>query len=207
MTQPPDTAGGASDTPAASVDVPAADESERVERTATGTDRGSRFTGLWRNLALIVALAVLFVLGWASAPDTFMTSDNIFEILRLASVIGVVSIGMTFVITGGGIDLSVGAIVALCTVWATTTSHAVDGRRHPLVRGGGRLDHGGSRLRSGQRPVHCVRQCGAVHDDARHARRGERVRRAAVGSADADADRAGLRRLLPRPNTRQCLCW
>ena len=41
-------------------------------------------------------------------------------ILRLASVIGVVSIGMTFVITGGGIDLSVGAIVALASVWATT---------------------------------------------------------------------------------------
>ena len=43
-------------------------------------------------------------------------------ILRLASVIGVVSIGMTFVITGGGIDLSVGAIVALSSVWATTVA-------------------------------------------------------------------------------------
>ena len=41
-------------------------------------------------------------------------------ILRFASVIGVVSIGMTFVIIGGGIDLSVGAIVALASVWATT---------------------------------------------------------------------------------------
>nr|WP_255433569.1 ABC transporter permease [Tessaracoccus sp. MC1865] len=41
-------------------------------------------------------------------------------ILRLGSVIGVVSVGMTFVISGGGIDLSVGAIVALSTVWATT---------------------------------------------------------------------------------------
>ena len=35
-------------------------------------------------------------------------------------MIGVVSIGMTFVIIGGGIDLSVGAIVALASVWATT---------------------------------------------------------------------------------------
>ena len=41
-------------------------------------------------------------------------------ILRLASIVGVVSIGMTFVIIGGGIDLSVGAIVALASVWATT---------------------------------------------------------------------------------------
>jgi ribose transport system permease protein len=44
----------------------------------------------------------------------------VLTILRLASVIGVVSIGMTFVIIGGGIDLSVGAIVALSSVWATT---------------------------------------------------------------------------------------
>jgi ribose transport system permease protein len=43
-------------------------------------------------------------------------------ILRLASVIGVVSVGMTFVISGGGIDLSVGAIVALSSVWATTVA-------------------------------------------------------------------------------------
>nr|WP_281352490.1 ABC transporter permease [Phytoactinopolyspora alkaliphila] len=43
-------------------------------------------------------------------------------ILRYASIIGVVSIGMTFVIAGGGIDLSVGAIVALASVWATTVA-------------------------------------------------------------------------------------
>ena len=35
-------------------------------------------------------------------------------------MIGVVSVGLTFVITGGGIDLSVGAIVALSSVWCTT---------------------------------------------------------------------------------------
>jgi ribose transport system permease protein len=43
-----------------------------------------------------------------------------FTILKLASVIGVVTVGMTFVIIGGGIDLSVGAIIALAGVWATT---------------------------------------------------------------------------------------
>ncbi len=120
MTQPPELPTG---TPAGQrIQAPPADESLRVESTAPADHQGSRLTGLWRNLALIVALLVLVVLGWLSAPDTFMTSDNIFEILRLASVIGVVSIGMTFVITGGGIDLSVGAIVALCTVWSTTVA-------------------------------------------------------------------------------------
>ncbi|HZI95967.1 MAG TPA: ABC transporter permease, partial [Actinomycetales bacterium] len=50
----------------------------------------------------------------------FASVDNLLTILRLAAVIGVVSVGMTFVITGGGIDLSVGAILALSSVWATT---------------------------------------------------------------------------------------
>ncbi|MGY1680074.1 ABC transporter permease [Geodermatophilus sp. SYSU D01176] len=73
-----------------------------------------------RNLGLVVALAVLCVVGAATAPDRFLDVDNVLTILRLAAVIGVVSIGMTFVIIGGGIDLSVGAIVALSSVWATT---------------------------------------------------------------------------------------
>jgi ribose transport system permease protein len=119
MTQPTEAVSGETN---ATAEVPPADESRRIERAAAETGGGSRLTGLWRNLALIVALAILVVLGWISAPDTFMTSENIIEILRLASVIGVVSIGMTFVITGGGIDLSVGAIVALCTVWSTTVA-------------------------------------------------------------------------------------
>src|SRR4051812_21736782 len=76
--------------------------------------------GLGRNLGLIVALAILCIVGVATAGDRFADFDNLLTILRLAAVIGVVSVGMTFVIIGGGIDLSVGAIVALASVWATT---------------------------------------------------------------------------------------
>ena len=73
-----------------------------------------------RNAGLVVALVVLCLVGVWTAGEQFASIDNALTILRLASVIGVVSIGMTFVITGGGIDLSVGAIVALSSVWATT---------------------------------------------------------------------------------------
>ncbi|HEV2798446.1 MAG TPA: ABC transporter permease, partial [Nocardioides sp.] len=73
-----------------------------------------------RNLGLVLALAVICVVGVATAGDRFASLDTLTTILRLASIIGVVSIGMTFVITGGGIDLSVGAITALASVWATT---------------------------------------------------------------------------------------
>ncbi|MCZ2848693.1 ABC transporter permease [Modestobacter sp. VKM Ac-2978] len=75
---------------------------------------------LGRNLGLVVALLVLCVVGAITAPDRFVDVDNVLTILRAAAVIGVVSVGMTFVIIGGGIDLSVGALVALSSVWATT---------------------------------------------------------------------------------------
>ena len=85
----------------------------------------SRLTALMassagRNLGLVIALLILCVVGVATAGDRFASIDNAMTILRLASVIGVVSVGMTFVICGGGIDLSVGAIAALASVWATT---------------------------------------------------------------------------------------
>src|SRR3954471_12130433 len=73
-----------------------------------------------RNLGLFIALALLCVAGVVTAGSRFADIENVLTILRLAAVIGVVSIGMTFVIIGGGIDLSVGAIVALSSVWATT---------------------------------------------------------------------------------------
>lgn len=81
---------------------------------------GALGTAFWRNLGLIIALAILLLVGVFTAGERFASLNNILTILRLASIIGVVSIGMTFVIIGGGIDLSVGAIVALSSVWATT---------------------------------------------------------------------------------------
>ncbi|MQS07520.1 ABC transporter permease [Streptomyces alkaliphilus] len=90
----------------------------------TPRDRiGELFAGsVGRNAGLVIALLALCLIGFLTAGDRFATIDNVMTILRLASVIGVVAVGMTFVITGGGIDLSVGAIVALATVWATTLS-------------------------------------------------------------------------------------
>ncbi|MYV72224.1 ABC transporter permease [Streptomyces sp. SID2131] len=75
-----------------------------------------------RNLSLLGVLAALVVVGGLTRPDEFLAASNLQLVLTQASVIGVVTVGMTFVITGGGIDLSVGAIVALASVWATTVA-------------------------------------------------------------------------------------
>lgn len=75
-----------------------------------------------RNLGLVGVIAVLVVIGVWTAGDRFLSGSNLLIILELGAIIAVISVGMTFVITGGGIDLSVGAIVALASVWATTAA-------------------------------------------------------------------------------------
>ena len=75
-----------------------------------------------RHVGLALALVVLIVIGFITAADRFGTASNLRTVLTLAVVTGVLSVGMTFVIIGGGIDLSVGSLVALCTVWSTTLS-------------------------------------------------------------------------------------
>lgn len=76
--------------------------------------------GMGRNLGLIIALLLICVIGVITTGERFLSADNINAIAREAAVIGVVSIGVTFVITAGGIDLSVGSVLGLATVWAST---------------------------------------------------------------------------------------
>ncbi len=85
-----------------------------VGRTLTGR------IGRARHLGLVVALLLLAGVGLVTVPGNFATSSNLVSILALAATIGVITVGMTFVIIGGGIDLSVGAVMALASVWATT---------------------------------------------------------------------------------------
>ncbi|GAA2900743.1 ABC transporter permease [Nonomuraea rubra] len=75
-----------------------------------------------RHLGLLGALALLVVVGLITRPENFLTTSNLVSILSLAATIGVITVGATFVIIGGGIDLSVGAVMALASVWATTVA-------------------------------------------------------------------------------------
>ena len=78
-----------------------------------------------RNLGLLIAFAAIFLIGYLTAGSRFASVDNMMTILRLAAIIGVVSIGQCFVITSGGIDLSVGSLLGLATVWATTGANQI----------------------------------------------------------------------------------
>jgi ribose transport system permease protein len=67
--------------------------------------------------APLIALVVLVVLS-AIASEHFLKFRNITNILRQVSYTGTIALGMTFVIVAGGIDLSVGSMVALVGVLA-----------------------------------------------------------------------------------------
>ncbi len=60
----------------------------------------------------LAGLILLCIIGWLLNPD-FATSANILNVLTRTAFIGIIAIGMTFVIISGGIDLSVGSMAAL----------------------------------------------------------------------------------------------
>lgn len=74
-----------------------------------------------RELAQRFGLLVSFLLLCAVLTilsDRFLTVSNIVNVLRQSTINGIIAIGMTYVILTAGIDLSVGAVLALCTVVA-----------------------------------------------------------------------------------------
>jgi len=69
-----------------------------------------------QEYALVGVVVLLLIVGAILEPDSFLTSDNMLNVLRQSSVVGVLAIGMTFVIATSGIDLSVGSMVAAAGV-------------------------------------------------------------------------------------------
>lgn len=75
-----------------------------------------------------IALIGLFILSSYISPY-FLTEINIFNLLRQSSIFGFMSLGMTLVILSGGIDLSVGGVMTLCSILAAILS----GKINPLL--------------------------------------------------------------------------
>ncbi len=98
-------------------------EGNKVQRTIAAKG--------WKKWAgdnsAIIAFVVLLVLAVILQGGTFLSVNNIINVLRNNSVIGIIALGMTLIIITGGIDLSVGAQlafigVAIITVFNSTQS-------------------------------------------------------------------------------------
>jgi ribose transport system permease protein len=69
-----------------------------------------------QELVLPVVIIALIIIGVIIRPGIFLTSDNLLNVLTQASITGIIAIGMTFVIATGGIDLSVGSVLAAASI-------------------------------------------------------------------------------------------
>lgn len=67
---------------------------------------------IWEEYSIVVITVAGFAVAGLIAPR-FLTTSNILLVVRHASVIGVIALGMTFVVLTGGIDLSSGHVVAM----------------------------------------------------------------------------------------------
>jgi ribose transport system permease protein len=81
------------------------------------------FSHYARQLGTLSGLLGLCAVLWALTPH-FMTVSNLLNVAEQAAIIAIVAVGMTFVIITGGIDLSVGSVLAFAGVVMASTLHA-----------------------------------------------------------------------------------
>jgi ribose transport system permease protein len=73
----------------------------------------------WVFIAVIVASIAL-----SFATDAFATPKNLYNITRNVTFVAIIALGMTLVIITGGIDLSVGSVLCLCSMVLAVVMHA-----------------------------------------------------------------------------------
>lgn len=77
-------------------------------------------SGMVQKFLPFISLALLFVVLSVASPY-FLTATNLSSVVRQTAVINIMALGMTLVIVAGGIDLSVGSILAFSGVVGTMT--------------------------------------------------------------------------------------
>jgi inositol transport system permease protein len=107
----------------------------------TARDRADGFDAfsfLARFAPLIFLLVLMAV--FAAMEPRFLSSVNLFNIMRQVSITGLLAIGMTFVILTAGIDLSVGSLLAFCGLVAAAI--AKGGMQDRFTVGDGAIGYG-----------------------------------------------------------------
>jgi inositol transport system permease protein len=111
------------------------------QAVATGQERRSTdLVSVLGKFAPLIFLAILVVILSVLRPN-FLSAFNLFNVMRQISFIGILAVGMTFVILTAGIDLSVGSLLALSGIICATVAK---GSRSLLE--GGVTDSGGVRV-------------------------------------------------------------
>ncbi len=107
--------------------------------TVTKSRRPFRPSEFLRRWGVLMALAGLIIAS-SLLSDRFLSSANLLNVFRQIAIVGVLAIGMTFVIITAGIDLSVGSMLAVAAVTsaaAVNTNGALVGVGIALLVGAG----------------------------------------------------------------------
>ncbi|SFQ03523.1 ABC transporter permease [Tranquillimonas alkanivorans] len=84
-------------------------------RAASTGDRSATLYRLLRQTGVLAALVLLIIVS-SFLNDRFLSVPNLMNVLRQVSIVGILAVGMTFVILTKGIDLSVGSILGVSVV-------------------------------------------------------------------------------------------
>jgi ribose/xylose/arabinose/galactoside ABC-type transport system permease subunit len=77
---------------------------------------------LLRRFGILIALLLIGAMLTAATPN-FLTANNLMNIAQQISINGMLAVGVTFVLLTGGVDLSLGSVVALAGVIAASFAH------------------------------------------------------------------------------------
>lgn len=75
----------------------------------------NRVGGILARQGILIAFAV-FMIGFALVNDRFVTVDNVLGVVRSSAILGVMALGVTFVVISGNLDLSVGSLMSFSTI-------------------------------------------------------------------------------------------
>jgi ribose/xylose/arabinose/galactoside ABC-type transport system permease subunit len=93
---------------------------EAKTAAAPAAGPGARLSGETVRTVLakqgILIAFIVFLIAFSLANDRFMSLDNVASVVRQASIIGVIALGVTVVVIGGNLDLSVGSMLSFATV-------------------------------------------------------------------------------------------
>ncbi|WP_407270789.1 ABC transporter permease [Radiobacillus sp. PE A8.2] len=87
------------------------------------TKRGFNLKWIWSDYSVIIAFVIIFIVA-ALMNDRFLYPQNLINIFMQVSTIGIIALGMTVVMVSGGIDLSVGSVLAMVGVFSVLSLNA-----------------------------------------------------------------------------------
>lgn len=91
--------------------------SDTISEVKSSSDRSlaKKYSQVLARQGILIAF-VLFLAVFSIFSDRFLSAENFMTVIRQASIIGTIALGVTIVVIGGNLDLSVGSLLSFCTV-------------------------------------------------------------------------------------------